>query len=863
MPRFSWTLACFALLGGLVVHISSGAELGEDGFVDSAGVKIHYVTAGKGPLVVLIHGFPDYWYSWREQMPALAKHFQVVAIDQRGYNESDKPDGVDNYRLEKLVEDVRAVVDHFQAEKAVIVGHDWGGLVAWTFAMTHPQRTDRLIVLNLPHPKGLIRELANNPQQQKNSQYARNFQKEDAAKSVTPEMLTFWVRDPEARAKYLEAFRKSSIEGMLNYYKANYPREPYSEAERDFPKITCPVLLLHGLKDEALLPGALNDTWQWVDSELTLVTIPNAGHFVQQDAAEAVTKTMLRWLVPAPDAPEPGVVGYWKLQGDSRDYSGQGNHGVNHGVDLETGRFDGIGAYVEVPSSESLRLGTGDFSLSAWVHTDERVDDVIGDVLDLYDPDLRRGITLSVNATAGGFQSAGTERHVYFGIDNARQSEWQDCGRPSGASNYVSESMTVYRGNLYAATTGGKQEQDWCHVYRYDGGQTWVDCGRVGNRRTEGVGPLLVHDGSLYAVTWTVDWTRVEQGGFDPGRVYRYLGGTEWEDVGQPSDNRTLNCIASYGGKLYVGGGPETWGVFTQDGDRGWKPSKIFPKQGPERCFPHSMFVFNGKLFTCYPFVFAFDGREWTFAGIPIVNRRDFLQLYCFAAHQGRLCVGSWPESKVAVYQGGEDWQEIGRVGEDGTEVNGLVVYNGKLFGGSLPRAEVCRYDGGMQWTSLKRFYSPEGWTPAPPRNANSNPTRAQVNEWARLTGMTIYGGRLFAATGSCTSSVEDTPIDVRGKVFSMEAGKCVSFDEDLGAGWKHLAAIREAGTLKLYVDGKLVARSTAFDPAEYNVSVDRPLRIGFGQIDYFNGRISQVRIYNRAVPDSRIQELASSRPGP
>jgi hypothetical protein len=259
--------------------------------------------------------------------------------------------------------------------------------------------------------------------------------------------------------------------------------------------------------------------------------------------------------------------------------------------------------------------------------------------------------------------------------------------------------------------------------------------------------------------------------------------------------------------------------------------------------------------------VFSFDGRQWTYAGIPIVDRRDFLQLYCFAAHQGKLVIGSWPESKVAVYLGGEDWQEIGRVGEDGTEVNGLVVYNGKLYGGSLPRGEVCRYDGGTQWTSLKRFYSPEGWTPAPPRNKNSNPTREQVNEWVRLTCLTIYQGRLFASTGSCTSSVEDAPCDVRGQVFSMEAGKCVSSSHDLGAGWKHLAAVRESGRLKLYINGKLVAESSPFEQAEYDISTDQPLRIGFGQIDYFNGKISEVRIYRRALSESQIQEIASSEP--
>jgi len=273
-------------------------SLGKDGHVDSGGVKIHYVTLGKGPLVVLIHGFPDFWYSWRDQMPELARHFQVVAIDQRGYNKSDQPRGVENYALDKLVADVDTVVKHFKASKAVVVGHDWGGLVAWTYAMKHPDRTDRLIVLNLPHPKGLLRELANNPAQQKNSQYARNFQKEGAEKLLSPELLSFWVKEPEARKRYVAAFKRSSIEGMLNYYRANYPKEPYKD-DQTFPPVKCPVLLIHGLKDQYLLPGALNDTWKWVEGELTLVTLPNAGHFVHRDAADVVTRKMVRWLTEA------------------------------------------------------------------------------------------------------------------------------------------------------------------------------------------------------------------------------------------------------------------------------------------------------------------------------------------------------------------------------------------------------------------------------------------------------------------------------------------------------------------------------------------------------------------------------------
>jgi pimeloyl-ACP methyl ester carboxylesterase len=233
LPALIWSLWALPL---------PAQELGQEGYADSDGVKIHYRTLGEGPLVVMLHGFPDYWYTWRDQMPVLAKHFQVVAVDLRGYNKSGQPEGVANYVLDKLVGDVEAVVKHLKHDKAVIVGHDWGGLIAWTFAMTRPERTDRLIVLNLPHPKGLMRELANNPEQQKNSAYARFFQQPDAHKTLSPLALALWVKEPEARKHYVEALKRSSMEGMLNYYRANYPREPYKD-DKDFPKVKCPVLM--------------------------------------------------------------------------------------------------------------------------------------------------------------------------------------------------------------------------------------------------------------------------------------------------------------------------------------------------------------------------------------------------------------------------------------------------------------------------------------------------------------------------------------------------------------------------------------------------------------------------------------------
>ncbi|MGC6461889.1 MAG: alpha/beta fold hydrolase [Pirellulaceae bacterium] len=288
----------FFVLSSLLAISTTNADesaLGKHGYAQSGDVKIHYVTKGEGPLLVMIHGFPDYWYTWREQIPALSEHFQVVAMDQRGYNLSGKPEGLARYQMEELVQDVEAVIKHFGKKKAIVVGHDWGGAVAWSFATAKPQMIDHLVILNLPHFNGLQRELANNPEQRRASAYAREFQKQDAASRLTAEGLTFWIKDSEAKAKYLEAFKRSSFEGMLNYYKANYPRPPYDETP-EMPPVDCSVLMIHGLKDTALLPGALNDTWKWVKRDLTMVTLPEAGHFVQQDAGPKVTQTLLTWL---------------------------------------------------------------------------------------------------------------------------------------------------------------------------------------------------------------------------------------------------------------------------------------------------------------------------------------------------------------------------------------------------------------------------------------------------------------------------------------------------------------------------------------------------------------------------------------
>jgi len=270
----------------------------EHGYADNNGVKIHYAALGEGPLVVFVHGFPDFWYSWRYQMEALSTDYKCVAIDTRGYNKSDKPEGDENYDMQYLMSDVAAVVKHFDEETCILVGHDWGGAISWQVAINMPAIVDRLIILNLPHPNGLSRELANNPEQQANSAYARNFQKEGSHEFLSAEMLAGFLspKDQNVKDRYIEAFENSSFKAMMAYYKRNYPREPYREYSGSIPKIQMPVLMFHGLDDTALLAAALNNTWEWMEKDLTLVTVPGAGHWVQHDAADHVSRMMKAWL---------------------------------------------------------------------------------------------------------------------------------------------------------------------------------------------------------------------------------------------------------------------------------------------------------------------------------------------------------------------------------------------------------------------------------------------------------------------------------------------------------------------------------------------------------------------------------------
>ncbi len=264
-------------------------------FVQNDDVKIHYVTLGEGKPILFVHGFPDIWYSFRHQMHTLSSDYKTAAMDLRGYNQSDAPEGIDNYKFDKILTDVTAVIDDLGG-KVTLVGHDWGGAIAWRYAMTHPEKLERLVILNLTHPRGYAAVIANPTAAQKNSTaYARTFASSKPDGGPVPAGILRIANKfgDEVADHYREALGRSSYDGMVNYYRANYDRV---RGGPDTPNIEMSVLQIHGLKDRAVDKDGLKGTWDWIDNDYTLLTIPDAGHFVQTAAPELVTSTIQMWL---------------------------------------------------------------------------------------------------------------------------------------------------------------------------------------------------------------------------------------------------------------------------------------------------------------------------------------------------------------------------------------------------------------------------------------------------------------------------------------------------------------------------------------------------------------------------------------
>lgn len=280
------------------------------------GVRLHYVEAGEGPLVLLLHGFPEFWYSWRNQIPALAAAgYRVVAPDMRGYNTSEKPLGVEQYDLGALVGDVRGLLDHLGAEKATVIGHNWGGVVAWETAIRHPELLTSLVVLNAPHRCAYRRELFRSAQLAR-SWYALLFQlpwlPELLFRAGDDALLEFMFRElserPDAFTEadvclYKEAVsRPGALTAMLNYYRALFRtemrrtvRSPFGGTRPCRVSADVPTLLIWGERDLALSVRLTEGLDTWVPN-LRVERLPDASHWVQNDRPERVNDLLVEFL---------------------------------------------------------------------------------------------------------------------------------------------------------------------------------------------------------------------------------------------------------------------------------------------------------------------------------------------------------------------------------------------------------------------------------------------------------------------------------------------------------------------------------------------------------------------------------------
>lgn len=279
------------------------------------GVRLHYAHAGQGPLILFLHGFPEFWYCWKSQLEDLGRDHLAVAPDMRGFNLSDRPAGVKQYKARILVEDVRQLAERLGQGKFVLVAHDWGGAVAWAYAMAHPHTLRKLVIVNSPHPVPFARELAHNPAQDEASQYM-NLLRSDKAERVLAQnnyerlvnmTLEGWGKgaiDAAEKALYVEAWSQpGALTGSLNYYRASplYPPtgdDPGARALKLEPAdfmVHVPTLVVWGMRDKALLPGNLDGLQDCVP-DLRIERLPEASHWVMHEEPARLNRLIREFI---------------------------------------------------------------------------------------------------------------------------------------------------------------------------------------------------------------------------------------------------------------------------------------------------------------------------------------------------------------------------------------------------------------------------------------------------------------------------------------------------------------------------------------------------------------------------------------
>ena len=280
-----------------------------EGYAEIGDVRLHYVEAGEGPLIVLLHGFPEFWYGWRQQIgPLAAAGFRVVAPDMRGYNLSSRPDGVAAYDTDQLTADIRGLIRERGAETAMLVGHDWGGSVAWATAMSHPEVVDRLAILNAAHPRKLSQGL-HHPGQLRKSWYFFFFDLPDLPETVVHahhwHFFRHFLHDarpaftPEETDRYIEAWSQpGAATGMINYYRSSVRTSPKKAAAALRP-ISAPTLVIWGQRDHYLGPELAEPDHDDVPNLDRVERLPDASHWVHHDEAERVNQLLIEFFTPA------------------------------------------------------------------------------------------------------------------------------------------------------------------------------------------------------------------------------------------------------------------------------------------------------------------------------------------------------------------------------------------------------------------------------------------------------------------------------------------------------------------------------------------------------------------------------------
>ena len=336
--------ATLILMIALLPPASYGQRAFQENYADVNGVRLHYASVGQGPLVLFLHGYPSFWYQWKDQMLEMGRDHLAVGLDMRGYNLSSKPQGLEPYKMKHLVEDVRQFSEKIggRNNKFVLVAHDWGASVAWAFAMYHPEMLEKLIIINGPHPFVSERELKENPAQRYASNYFFIFNnylapgekpvdENDTKESATRRARTGFVEAAVRSGHYTEADRQRWIDawsqpgsttGGLSYYRANHRNAPFNDTHpaSTIPNswsakevtegakstiVRLPALVIWGMKDTALLVGKISGLDRWVPN-LSVKLYPDDDHWVMIEKHKEVAQD-IRQFIDGKDFPKESV----------------------------------------------------------------------------------------------------------------------------------------------------------------------------------------------------------------------------------------------------------------------------------------------------------------------------------------------------------------------------------------------------------------------------------------------------------------------------------------------------------------------------------------------------------------------------